>query len=157
MGLDPDHVLDLILYPLRICRWKIDLVDHRENVQVVINGQIYICKGLCFYTLGRIHHKDRSLTGRKRTGYFIIEVHMARGVDQVKDILLPVICLINDTDRLGLDGDPALPFDIHVVQHLLLHFPLGQGPGLLNDPVRQGGFAMVDVGNDTKVSDFTLV
>jgi hypothetical protein len=36
---------------------------------------------------------------------------------------------------------------------LLLHFTVGDRPGKLEYPVGQGGFTMVDVGNDRKISD----
>ena len=41
-------------------------------------------------------------------------------------------------DRLGLYGDPSLPFQIHVIQNLGLHFPAGEKSCLLYNPVCQG-------------------
>ena len=82
---------------------------------------------------------------------------MARCIDEVEDILLAVLGLVYSADGLGLDGDSALPLQIHIVQHLGLHLPAGQKTGLLDDAVRQGGFSVVDVSNDTEIADFTLV
>ena len=43
------------------------------------------------------------------------------------------------------------------VEQLGLHLPLLHRPAQLNEPVGQGGFAVVDVGNDGKVTNFGLV
>ena len=83
---------------------------------------------------------------------------MAGGVDQVQVILLAILSGVEHLDRTGLDGDAPLPLDVHIVQELFLHVPLGHGGGALQKPVGQSAFAVVDVGNDTKVTDiFTSV
>ena len=45
---------------------------------------------------------------------------------------------------------------LHVVQYLILHLALGQQACFLNDAVGKGGFSMINMCNDTKISDFTL-
>ena len=82
---------------------------------------------------------------------------MARCIDEVEDILLAVLGLVYSADGLGLDGDSALPLQIHIVQHLGLHLPAGQKAGFLNNPVRQGGFAVIYVCHNTKIADFALI
>ena len=81
---------------------------------------------------------------------------MTGGVDQVEYIFFTIIGMINQTHRLRLDRDAALPFEVHVVQHLVLHFPLGQKACFLDDAVRQRGFTMVDMRDDTEISDMIL-
>ena len=76
---------------------------------------------------------------------------MARGVDQVQGIGPAVLRLVVQADGPGLDGDAPLPLQIHVVQQLGLHLPLGDGVTQLNEPVRQRGFSVVDVGDDGKL------
>ena len=82
---------------------------------------------------------------------------MARRVDQVEDIFLPVVRPVDRPDRLGLDRDPALPLEIHVVEDLLLHLALGQESGHLDNAVRKGGLAVINMGYYTKVPDFALI
>ncbi len=123
----------------------------------MVQGEIGIGQGLRLNALGAVHHKDGAVAGRQGAGNLIIEVHMSRGVDEIEDILLSVLRLVDDPRGLGLDRDAPLPLDIHIVQHLRLHFPLRQGAGQLNDPVRQRRLAVVNVGNDTKISDFALI
>ena len=118
MGLDTDDVLDFLRHTIRIRRRKVDLIDDRKDFQIVIQRQIGICQRLCLDSLRRIDDEDRTIAGCKRTGYLVVKVHMARGIDEVKDILLPILCLIDDTGRLGLDRDATLTLDVHVIEHL---------------------------------------
>ncbi len=48
---------------------------------------------------------------------------MAGRVDKVKQILLAVISLVDQTHGLGLDGNPPLAFKLHLVQKLIGFFP----------------------------------
>jgi hypothetical protein len=74
-------------------------------------------------------------------------------VDEVERVGLSVAGRVPERDGAGLDRDPALLLELHVVQHLLAHVPVGDGAAELQNPVGQGGLAMVDVGNDREVAD----
>ena len=76
---------------------------------------------------------------------------MAGRVDQVQVINLAVLGLVLERRRLRLDGDAALFFDVHRVQHLRTHFTVLQAAAALDQPVREGGFAMINVRNDRKI------
>src|SRR5437763_6132196 len=54
---------------------------------------------------------------------------------------------------LRLDGDAARALDLHGVEHLLLHLARAQAPGELDQPVGQGRFPMIDMGDDGKIAD----
>ena len=82
---------------------------------------------------------------------------MSGCVDQVENILLAVGCAIYRAGRLALDCDTALPLELHCVQNLILHLPLGEQARLLDDAIGERGFTVVNVGNDTKVSDMLSV
>ena len=81
---------------------------------------------------------------------------MARRVDEIELIGFAVVRLVEETHRPGLDGDAAFPLQVHVVQELALHLPLGHRVAQLDEPVRQRGFSVVDVCNDRKVANFVL-
>ena len=132
-----DHILDLIDNTLRIRTWKVDLVDHRNHIQIMVQCHIYIGKCLSFDSLCCIHNKDRSVTGSKASGNFIVKVHMSRGIDQVKNILISVLGFVYNTNRLGFDGDSSFSLKVHVIQNLGLHFPLGKKSRHLDDTVRK--------------------
>ena len=82
---------------------------------------------------------------------------MTRRIDQIEDILLPVFCLINNTNGLRFDGNTTLTLQIHIVQHLRLHLAAGQQSCHFDDSVCQGRFTMINMCNNTKISDFTLI
>ena len=75
-------------------RRQIDLVDHRQNFQPRIDGQVGVCQGLGFHALGSIHHQHSTLASCQTAGNFIVEVHMAGGIDQVQGIHFAVIGLV---------------------------------------------------------------
>ena len=78
---------------------------------------------------------------------------MAGRVHEVEDIVLTVICLIIQAHGLRLDGDTALFFDVHRIEHLLGHFARLKPAGLLNQPVGKRRFAMVNMRHDGEITD----
>lgn len=82
---------------------------------------------------------------------------MAGSVDQVEDILLPVCSPVIDADGSQLDGDAPFPFQIHGIQDLLGKLPLRDRTGRFKQPISQCRLAMVDMGDDAKVSNQFLI
>ena len=78
---------------------------------------------------------------------------MARGVDEIELIGLPVVGIVGDAHGVALDGDAALALDIHGVEQLGLHVALINRIGELEDAVRDGRLAVVDVRNDREVAN----
>jgi methenyltetrahydromethanopterin cyclohydrolase len=58
---------------------------------------------------------------------------------------------------VGLDGDAALAFKVHGVEDLGLHLAGGQRAGQLEEPVGEGGLAVVDMRDDREVADVTWI
>ena len=54
---------------------------------------------------------------------------------------------------LRLDGDAALALDIHRIQDLRFHFAIGKAATEMDDTVGQGGFAVVDMSDNGKITD----
>ena len=153
LGGDADDVLDFCLHLRRAGRGQVNLVDHRQHLQPGIHRQIGVCQSLCLHALAGIHHQHSALTGGERAGNLIIEVHMTRGVNQVQVIFFAVVGGVVQLNSGGLDGDAPLPFQLHGIQQLLRLLAQVNGLALLHKPVCQGGLAMVNVGNDGKISD----
>ena len=82
---------------------------------------------------------------------------MARRVDQVEHVGLAVARGVIEAHGLGLDGDAALALELHIVEHLLFHLTVGQAAGLLDEPVGERRLAVIDMGDDREISDFTGV
>ena len=60
-------------------------------------------------------------------------------------------------DWLQLDSNAFFALQIHGIQKLSLHGALFNGARELEHTVGQGAFAMVDVGDNTEISDEFLV
>ena len=78
---------------------------------------------------------------------------MPRGINQVEDVDLAIGRGVFHTGGLELDGDAAFALQLHVVEKLRLHVASSNGAGILQEPVCQGGFPMVDVGDDAEITD----
>ncbi len=152
-GINADHIFDLGLGIVRVCIGQIHLVEHREHFHAQVQRGVAIGHRLGFNALRRIDYQQRTFAGRQRTRDFIGEVHVAGGVDQVQVVDLAVLGLVVQGRRLRLDGDTALFLDVHRVQHLCLHVALGQASAILDQAVRQGRLAMVNMGNDGKITN----
>ena len=78
---------------------------------------------------------------------------MSRGVDEVEDIIVAILAVIMQPHGLGLDRDTALAFQVHLVKVLVGFLAVGKRSGRLEQAVRQGRFAMINVGDDGKVAN----
>ena len=65
VSLKSDHILDLLRHTVRISARKVDLIDDRDNIKIMVKGKIHICKRLGLNALSRIYNKDRTVTRRK--------------------------------------------------------------------------------------------
>ena len=64
-----------------------------------------------------------------------------------------VLRRIKHTDGRQLDGDAAFALEIHRVEQLIFHIPLGDLPRHLDQAVGKGGLSVVDVRYNAKISD----
>ena len=153
LGVYADDVLDFLDDALRFGCGQINLVQHRHDLHPLLDGGIAIGDGLGLHALRRIHHQERAFAGGQRARYFIGKIDVAGRIDQVQQIGIAVARLILQRGRLGLDGNAALALEVHGIEYLRLHLAVRQAAAHLDDAVRQGGFAVVDVGNDGKITD----
>ena len=123
----------------------------------MVNGKIDIGQSLCFYPLGCIHNENCAITGSKASGNFIVKVHMARSINQVKDILFSVLCMIDQTNSLRLNGNTSLSLNIHVIKDLGLHLTAGKRSGKFDHTVCQSGLAVINMRDNTKITNMGLI
>ena len=149
-----DDFFDFFHYPLRLGGGQVNLVQNGQHFQILLDGGVAIRDRLRFYALRRVHHEQRALAGIERARHFVREIDVAGGVDEVELVGLPVAlrCVV-ERDALRLDGNAALALQIHRIQHLRLHFALGQAAAHLDEAVGEGGFAVVNMGDDGKIAD----
>ena len=151
-----DDVLHLLLGLLRVGGRQVDLVEHRQDLQVMLHGEVRVGQGLGLHPLGGVHHQHGALAGRQGPGHLVVEVHMARRVDEVQLIHLSVLSFVIQTNSPGLDGDAPFLFQVHVVQQLAGHLPGRDGAAFFQQPVRQRGLAVVNMCNNAEISDILL-
>lgn len=82
---------------------------------------------------------------------------MTWSIDEVKRIRLTVRSRIEDSDSIGLDGNAALLLNVHLIKELRGHIALSNGVSLFQYPVCDGGFAVINMGNDGKITRVRLV
>ena len=113
--------LDCFLGAENIGRRKIDFVDDGNDLKAVVDSQVGVGKRLSFNPLAGVDHQQRALAGRQRARDLVAEIDMAGCIDQVELVSVPIVGLVHHAHGVSLDGDPTLPFEIHIVQDLGLH------------------------------------
>ncbi len=78
---------------------------------------------------------------------------MPGSVDKIQVVDRSIDCLVAQRGRLGLDGDTALPLQIHGIEDLLFHLTIRQSAAQMDDAISQGGFAVIDMGDYREISD----
>ena len=123
--IDADHVLDLLLDAVGIGGRQVDLVEDGQDFEVVVDGLVDVGQRLRLHALAGVHHQHSALAGGERARHLVGEVDVARRIHQVELIGLAVLVLVVEAHGLRLDGDAALALDVHRVEDLLLHVPVG--------------------------------
>jgi len=93
-GVDPDDVLDLLLGALGARPRQVDLVEDRDDLEAGVRGEVSVREGLGLDALARVHHEERPLARGERARDLVGEVHVAGRVDQVEDVVVPVLRLV---------------------------------------------------------------
>ncbi len=148
VGGDPEHALDLGRALVGLGGRQVDLVERGHDREVGFEGRVAVGEGLGLDPLARVDEEDGALARRHAAGDLVPEVDVAGRVDEVEDVVLP-----READVLRLDGDAALPLEIHRVQVLGPHVPELHGTAQLEEPIGQGALAVVDVGDDGEVAE----
>ena len=107
---------------------------------------------LRFDALRRVDDQQRALARGEAAADLVGEIDVARRVHQVELVGDAVLGPL-EPDGLRLDGDPALALDIHIVEHLRAHLTFGEATGRLDQAVGERRLPMVDMGNNTEISD----
>ena len=97
-------------------------------------------------------NEDRSVENAKRAFDFDGKVDVARGVDQIDDVIFPLqLC------GSGGDGDSSLLFELHVIHGRAVaiafdFFDFMDSTGVEENAFAEGGFTRVDVSADSDVA-----
>ncbi len=77
---------------------------------------------------------------------------MPRRIDEIELVHLAGDGFECESDALRLDGDAPLALQVHGIEYLGLHFPGVEAPAFLDESIGQGRFAVVNMGDDRKVT-----
>ena len=151
-----DDLLQLLPGPLGRGVRQIDLVDDGYQFESLLHRQVDVGHRLRLHPRHRVDDEYRPLRRRQAARYLVGEVHVAGSIDQVQQILLAIAGAVHQPDRARLDGDPALPLQVHLVEDLLPHLSILDRVRDLQYPVRKRGLAVVDMRDDAEVPDALL-
>ncbi len=143
-------------YMVGLCSRKVYFVQNRNDRKVVFDSEVEVRERLGFDTLACIHDENGAFASGEGSADFVSEVHVPRGVDHVQDVFFAVL-FVDHADGVCLDGNAAFAFQVHVIEELVHHFVLGDRLGQFNHSVGQGGFAVIDVGDNAKITDIVVL
>ena len=152
-GVEADDLLDLLLGALDVGAGQIDLVDHRNNFQPVIEREIDVGERLRLDALARIDDQQRALARGQAARNFVGEIDVARSIDQVEDVALAVFGRVVEAHRARLDRDSALALEVHRVEELVLRLAHRERAGALEDSIGERGLAVIDMRDDRKIAN----
>ncbi len=105
---------------------EVYLVEHGDDLEVVLHRQVEVRERLGLYALARVYDEERAFTGRYGPRDLVGEVDVAGRVDQVQ-VVLAVFPVVEDTHGLGLDRDATFALQVHGVEDLVHPLALGDG------------------------------
>ena len=153
LGVDADHVLDLLPGAVRVGLRQVHLVEHRHHLDAEVERGVAVGHRLRLDALARVDDQQRALAGRERAAHLVREVDVAGGVDQVEAVDAAVARRVLQRRGLRLDRDAALALDVHRVEHLRFHLAVAQAAAALDQAIGQRRLAVVDVGDDREIAD----
>ena len=106
--------------------------------------------------LGGVYDEDGAFTCLQGALDLVGKIDVPGRVDEVHLIVCRRLAVrlapVNHAHGAGFDRDTLFALQVHGVEQLLLHLPVGNGPGVLDQAIGQCALAMVNVGYDTEVA-----
>ncbi len=152
LGGDAEDFLKLLLALRHVGGGQVDLVEDRDDEQVLLGGEVEVRDGLGFHALCGVDHQNRAFAGGEGAGDFVGEIDVAGGVEQVKLVGFAVLGRVFHGDRVGLDGDAFFALQIHRIELLGTAFAHRHGARHFHEAVGKRGFPVVDVGDDGEIT-----
>jgi len=131
---------------------EVNLVDDGNDREIEFRREMIIRHRLRLDPLCRVNDEQRTFARAQTAGNFVGKIHMAGRVNEVQLVGFAVARLVKHRHRMRLDGDAALFFQIHRVEHLLGHIARGDGARHVQQAVGQRRLAVVNVGNDAEIA-----
>ncbi len=152
LGRDAQDFLKLLLALRHVGGRKVDLVKHRDDLEILLLRKVEIRHRLGLDALCRVHHQNRTLTRGKSAGDLVGEVDVAGGIEEVELVGFAILRLVAHGDRMGLDRDPLFALQIHGIELLRRALPHRNGAGGLHQTIRERSLAVIDMRDDREIS-----
>ena len=144
-----EQVEGLVDHPVRTRAGTVDLVHHHDRLEAKRQRFLGHEAGLRHRAFDRIHQQQHAVDHRQHALHLAAEVGVSRGVHDID-----VVAFKLDRGVLGQNGDATLFFQIVAIHHSFNHVLVGgEGAGLLQELVHQGGLAVVDVGDNGDITE----
>ena len=144
-----EQVEHLVHHPDRPRVRPVDLVDDDDRLEPDLERLRHHELGLRQRALGGVDQHQRAVHHVEDALDLAAEIGMARRVDDVDAGVVP-----KDRGDLGEDGDAPLALEVVGIHGALGHpLVLAEGARLLQQPVDQGGLAVIDMGDDADVAE----
>ena len=142
------QIKDLIDNPVRASAGAVDLVDHDDRLQTAFEGLLGDKAGLRHGAVHRIDQQQYAVDHRQHALYLTAEISVPGGVHDIDAVAVPV-----DGGVFGENGNTALALLVVGVHDALGTFAAAiQGSGLAEEFINQGGFAVVNVGDNRDIA-----
>lgn len=150
LGIQLERVVHLLEHAGDISVREVDLVQYWNQSQSLREGQIEVGHCLRLHALTGINEDEGATAAGIAPGHLGAEVDVAGGINQMQQIVITVV-VVDHGACLGLDRDASLPLHVQLVEDLLVATGLNR-TRQLQQPVREGAFAMVHVSDNAKVA-----
>lgn len=82
-----EQLLDLVRDFVWARSGKVDLVDNRNQLEVLFERKIYVAEGLRFNALTGVDHQNGAFARLQGAAHFVGEIDVSRRIDQIDEIL----------------------------------------------------------------------
>ena len=119
----------------------------------MLHGKVQVGHGLRLYTLGGIDDDDGPVTSHQGASDLVGKVDVSGCIDEIQLVGVTVFGLVVERHRVALYRDTTLALQFHAVEHLIAKVPIRDRIASLNQPIRERGLAVVNMGDDAEVAD----
>ena len=133
----------------------VDLVDDHHGLVAHLQRFLEHETGLRHGAFGGVHQQQHAVHHVHDAFHLAAEIGVAGSIHDIDlDGLAGDRVRDGDGGVLGQDGDAALAFEVIGIHHALGHLlVVAEGMRLAQQPVHQGGLAVVDVGDDGNIAE----
>src|ERR1041384_640555 len=128
---------------------SVDLVNDDDRLEMVFKCFSQNKAGCGLWTIVRVHYEQNAIDHFHYAFDFTAEIGVAGRIDDVDSVIIPL-----KRGVLRANRDSLFALEIHRIHHSLFDFLIGaESSGLAQQLVDQGCFAVIDVRNDSDVTN----